>query len=156
MPCASPYGEWTSSEIKLIFRDVKPDPKPSMIMLQMIADAYEERHRVWEFNKDKPRQKVHNLMQPAMFGPINKAQKTMDKPVTQKAVAQELTTPSSDDRSHKTRKTLKPSASMKIRYVLYNLNIGKMPQAPSLPRKIKRKAAPADPTPRLRPVGFIL
>ncbi|KAH0579555.1 hypothetical protein H2248_002407 [Termitomyces sp. 'cryptogamus'] len=171
-PCASPYGEWTSNEIKLIFRDVKPDPKPSMLMVQMIADAYEERRRVWEFHKDRPRQKGDN---PAMYGPINEAQKNVedflvkwrflsgpsilhkeasmvDKPVMRSVVgsAKELTIlPSFEYRRHRTKNSLKPSVSMKVRYVLDNLHFRKMPQERSIPKQPMRKVVSVLPARRI-------
>ncbi|KAG6872302.1 hypothetical protein C0995_011112 [Termitomyces sp. Mi166 len=184
--CMSPSGEWTSSEIKFIFRDVKPDPMPCLVMMQMIADAYEERRRIWEFNKDRP-QKGEN---PAMYGPINKAQKVgyiylstaqfehfitysqkvedflvewrflsgpsaTDKLVMQEVVAHAkelIIIPLSKHRGHRTKKSLKSGLSAKTRYMFHkHLKIGKMPQARSIPKPMRRKVIPTIVTRRLRP-----
>ncbi|KAG5352513.1 hypothetical protein C0989_001998 [Termitomyces sp. Mn162] len=143
-----------------------------MLMVQMIADAYEERRRVWEFHKDRPRQKGDN---PAMYGPINEAQKNVedflvkwrflsgpsilhkeasmvDKPVMRSVVgsAKELTIlPSFEYRRHRTKNSLKPSVSMKVRYVLDNLHFRKMPQERSIPKQPMRKVVSVLPARRI-------
>ncbi|KAG6853106.1 hypothetical protein C0991_006872 [Blastosporella zonata] len=63
---------WTKREADLCFRGVRIDPMPTLYMVQMIVDAYEERRHVWEFNKELP---DASIIKPAIYGPIHGAQK---------------------------------------------------------------------------------
>ncbi|KAF5378509.1 hypothetical protein D9615_007179 [Tricholomella constricta] len=51
------------------------DPIATLMLMQMIADTYEDSRNVWELNKNRERQEGDD---PAMYGPINDAQKNIE------------------------------------------------------------------------------
>ncbi|KAG6910461.1 hypothetical protein DXG01_010386 [Tephrocybe rancida] len=171
-----PDDEWTRSEILWNFRDAEIEPLPTLYILQMLADAYEERRTVWTFNKHRERQEGDD---PAMYGPINQAQQNVREYLTncrllvreasQESEASSEATASSAGRCRRKKECRKPGMSTRMLHAFQRfLRIDGQPQKlktltrygrqkkllPTTPAPIARPARPA--LPRIVPPFYFI
>ncbi|GLB44305.1 hypothetical protein LshimejAT787_1602350 [Lyophyllum shimeji] len=78
-PCRRPVlpERVTKSDARSCFpTHIDQDPSTTLMLLQMVADSYEDSRLVWEANKDRKRKKRDD---PALYGPINAGQRKIEQ-----------------------------------------------------------------------------